>query len=214
MVFFRNQIQEEVSKYIVVETREEKRRVKPPKYAARVEKRFWEEDDMDDMAFDKRREDAEDDAFNSWKMNRRLWRGSEVDREMALMRERVKMRQLQEKMRLVTQPVIPSGSEEKENVIESQKDQRLISEEISLNTSVSPTPSQPVDIDQSLGISSPTKTSKLKNNSVKEIPPVLDSKPICNEQRIKRGMGSLETILQDIIEAVKVAYHSIIIWYT
>ena len=209
-VFFRSQIEEEVSKYIVVETKKEKRSAKPLKSTARVEKRFWEGDDMEDMAFDKRRENAEDDAFNSWNTNRRLWRGSEVDKEMALMRERVKMRQLQEKMRLVTQPVIPLGSEEKENVFELQEDQRFDPEDKILDDSVSSTPSQlvrPAQIDQSLQISCPNKTSKPKNNSVKNTQPASASKPICSEQRIKRGMASLEAILTDIIEAVKVAYH-------
>ena len=133
-----------------------------------------------------------------------------MDKEMALMRERVKMRQLQEKMRLVTQPVIPSGSEEKENVVELQEDQRFDPEEISLNDSDPSTSSRfvrPVQIQQSRQIFSPNKTQKPKNNPVKDTPPVMGSKPICNEQRIKRGMALLETILKDIIEAVKVAYH-------
>ena len=94
-------------KYIVVETKEEKRCVKSKQTAAtanQVEKRFWEEDE----ACDRRRQEAEDDALNSWKNNRKLWRGSKVDKEMALLRERVKMRQMQEKLSLVTQPVIQS----------------------------------------------------------------------------------------------------------
>merc|ERR1719397_1307931 len=110
-------------------------------------------------------------------------------------------------MRLVTQPVIPSGSEEKENVVELQEDQRFDSEEISLNDSDSSTPSRfvrPVQIQQSLQVFSSNKTPKPKNNPVKDTPPVMGSKPICSEQRIKRGMALLETILKDIIEAVKV----------
>ena len=191
-------------KYIVVETKEEKRCVKSKKTAAtanQVEKRFWEEEEE---ACDRRIQEAEDDALNSWKNNRRLWRGSEVDKEMALLRERVKMRQMQEKLRLVTQPVI---QEVEANMVE--EDQRIISEDISRDDSISSTQSQsvqPVEIEQCLEESYPSGTFK-PNNHFMNTPPATASKTICSRQRMERGMASLEAILKDIIEAVKVAWN-------
>ena len=178
----------------MVETKEEKRCVKSKKSAAvasQVEQRLWE----DDEAGDERRREAEEDAFNSWKTNRRLWRGSEVDKEMALMRERVKMRQMQEKLRLVTQPVIEED--------ESEEDQRLISEEISGDDSISLTHHQSVHPVEN-GNRTP-ETSK-PNNHLMNTPPATSSKNVNCRQRTERGMASLEAILKDIIEAVKVAW--------
>ena len=189
---------------MVVETKEEKRRVKPKEIrprsttATQVERRLWEEDEAEEQAKDQMRRDAENDAFNSWKSNRRLWRGSEVDKEMALMRERVRMRQLQEKMRLVTQPVIQSESE----VPKSPEHTTWPSEDMSGDDSISPTPSQsvkPYEIENY----SPSVTSK-PNKSSASTPPTTASKTACSRKRMERGMASLEAILKDIMEAVKV----------
>ena len=99
-----------MSKYIVVEAEEEIRSVKPKlnlqRSSSSTERKKFEEDDEEDQASTKKLKEAEEAAFNCWKSNRRVWRESQVDNEMALMRERVKMRQLQESMRLVAQPVL------------------------------------------------------------------------------------------------------------
>ena len=189
---------------MVVETKEEKRRVKPKEIrprsttATQVERRLWEEDEAEEQAKDQMRRDAENDAFNSWKTNRRLWRGSEVDKEMALMRERVRMRQLQEKMRLVTQPVIQSESE----VPKSPEHITWPSEDMSGDDSISPTPSQSVK-PYEMENYSPSVTSK-PNKSSASTPPTTASKTACSRKRMERGMASLEAILKDIMEAVKV----------
>ena len=197
-----------MSKYIVVETKEEKRCVKPKRFAAaanEVDKRqLWEEDEINVQAFDKRRQEAEEDALYSWKKNRRLWRGSEVDKEMALMRERVKMRQMQEKLRLVTQPVVQT------NLVEFEGNPRYAVEETDGDDSISLTQScsdQPVEMEHIPQESYPSGTSKPNNTSMLTPPPAAASKTICSRQRMERGMASLEAILEDIIEAVKVANH-------
>ena len=112
------------------------------------------------------------------------------------------MRQMQEKLRLVTQPVI---QEVEANMVE--EDQRIISEDISRDDSISSTQSQsvqPVEIEQCLEESYPSGTFK-PNNHFMNTPPATASKTICSRQRMERGMASLEAILKDIIEAVKVA---------
>ena len=187
----------------MVETKEEKRCRKTKRITAaanQVDQRLWEEEG----ACGKRRQAAEDDALNSWKNNRRLWKGSEVDKEMALMRERVKMRQMQEKMRLVTQPVF---QEVEANLVEFEEDQRFISEEISGDDSISSMQSrsvQPVEIEQSLEESYPSGKFK-PNNHLMNTPPATAS--ICSRKMMERSMASLEAILKDIIEAVKVAWN-------
>jgi len=108
---------------------------------------------------------------------------------------------MQEKLRLVTQPVI---QEVEANMVE--EDQRIISEDISRDDSISSTQSQsvqPVEIEQCLEESYPSGTFK-PNNHFMNTPPATASKTICSRQRMERGMASLEAILKDIIEAVKV----------
>ena len=191
-------------KYVVVETKEEKRCVKPKRSVAaanQVDERFWEEDE----SCDKNRQEAEDNAFNSWKNNRKLWRGSKVDKEMALLRERVKMRQMQEKLRLVTQPVVHT------NLIGLEKNQRSASEETNEDDSISSTKSrsdQPVEIEPSPKEFYRSGSSKPNNYLMSTPPPAAASKTICSRQKIERGMASLEAILKDIIEAVKVAQNN------
>ena len=199
----RSQIQEEMSKYIVVETKEEKRSVKPElnlqRLSSSTERIFFELDDEEDQAFTKKLKEAEEAAFDCWKSNRRVWRGSQVDNEMALMRERVKMRQLQESMRLVTQPVLQLGQEPGE--IDRESTYEESAEDHSLH-SMTIQSDEPV---QAATLSSPSKISQPLKVATNNSPSAESSRPLNTQHRLERGFSSLEAILKDIIEAVKVA---------
>ena len=192
-----------MSKYIVVETKEEKRSVKPKlnlqRLSSSTERKKFEEDDEEDEAFTKNLKEAEEAAFNCWSSNRRVWRGSQVDNEMALMRERVKMRQLQESMRLVTQPVLQLGQEPGE--IDRESTYEELAEEHSLHSMTN----QSDEPFQAATLSSPSKTSRPLKVATNNSPSAESSRPLNTQHRLERGFSSLEAILKDIIEAVKVA---------
>ena len=191
-----------MSKYIVVETKEEKRSVKPKldlqRLSSSTERKKVEEDDGEDQAFTKKLKEAEEVAFNCWKSNRRVWRGSQVDNEMALMRERVKMRQLQESMWLVTQPVLQLRQEPGEIDRGSAEES---AEEHSLHSMTN----QSDEPAQAATLSSPSKTSQPLKVATNNSPSAESSRPLNTQHRLERGFSSLEAILKDIIEAVKVA---------
>merc|ERR1712012_368891 len=121
------------------------------------------------------------------------------DNEMALMRERVKMRQLQESMRLVTQPVLQLGQEPGE--IDRGSTYEESAEEHSLH-SMTNNSDEPV---QAATLSSPSKTSQPLRVAATNTPSAESSRPLNTQHRLERGFSSLEAILKDIIEAVKVA---------
>ena len=192
-----------MSKYIVVEAEEEIRSVKPKlnlqRSSSSTERKKFEEDDEEDQAFTKKLKEAEEAAFNCWSSNREVWRGSQVDNEMALMRERVKMRQLQESMRLVTQPVLQLEQEPGE--IDKGSTYEESAEEHSSHTMANQS-DEPV---QAVTLSSPSKTSRPITVATNNPPLAESSRPLNIQHRLERGFSSLEAILKDIIEAVKVA---------
>ena len=165
-----------MSKYIVVETKEEIRSVKPKldlqRSSSSTERKKFEEDDEEDQAFTKKLKEAEEAAFNCWKSNRRVWRGSQVDNEMALMRERVKMRQLQESMRLVTQPVLQLEQEPGE--IDKGSAYEESAEEHSSHTMENQS-DEPV---QAVTLSSPSKTLRPIKAAANNPPSAESSRPL------------------------------------
>ena len=118
---------------------------------------------------------------------------------MALMRERVKMRQLQESMRLVTQPVLQLGQEPGE--IDKESTYEELAEEHSLHSMTN----QSDEPFQAATLSSPSKTSRPLKVATNNSPSAESSRPLNTQHRLERGFSSLEAILKDIIEAVKVA---------
>ena len=120
------------------------------------------------------------------------------------------MRQMQEKLSLVSQPVIQSRPKVEANLVESKQDQLSISGDLSGDDSISSSTQsqsvQPVEIEQSPEVSHPRGTFK-PNNRMMNTPPATASKTICSRQRLERGMASLEAILKDIIDAIKVAWN-------